>query len=132
MGLETVDLRCTLACCWENRGRKAAYLDGLGIELQPFFLVGEEFLHILALVSLELDHLSHLGVVDNGAIASYHPRVSICPTAGQSSWSKLTELLLDDLEDLLLVELLGQSLNRSQSLTTIALCDQKCVSSLSR
>jgi len=83
MGLETVDL------------------DGFGIELQPFLLVGEEFLHILALVSLKLDHLSHLSVVDNGAIAS--------------------ELLLDDLEDLFLVELFGQSLNCSQSLTTIAL-----------
>jgi hypothetical protein len=47
-----------------------AYLDGLDIKLQPFLLVGEEFLHILALVSLELDHLSHLIVRDNGAIAS--------------------------------------------------------------
>lgn len=51
--------------------RKLAYLDGLNIKLQPFLLVGEEFLHILALVSLELDHLSHLIVRDNGAIASW-------------------------------------------------------------
>lgn len=33
-----------------------------------------------------------------------------------------TELLLDDLEDLLLIELLGQSLNSGQGLTTIAFC----------
>jgi hypothetical protein len=33
-----------------------------------------------------------------------------------------TELLLDDLEDFLLVKLLGQTLNSRQSLTTIALC----------
>jgi hypothetical protein len=32
-----------------------------------------------------------------------------------------TELLLDDLQDLLLVKLLGKTLNSSQSLTTIAL-----------
>jgi hypothetical protein len=32
-----------------------------------------------------------------------------------------TELLLDDLEDLLLVELLWQTLNSRQSLTTISL-----------
>ena len=31
-----------------------------------------------------------------------------------------TELLLDDLQDLLLVKLLGKTLNSSQSLTTIA------------
>lgn len=38
---------------------------------------------------------------------------------------ELTELLLDDLEDLLLVKLLGQSLNCSQSFTTIALCGKR-------
>jgi hypothetical protein len=38
---------------------------------------------------------------------------------------QLTELLLDDLEDLLLVKLLGQSLNCSQSFTTIALCGKR-------
>ncbi len=31
-----------------------------------------------------------------------------------------TELLLDDLEDFLLIELLGESLNSGQGLTTIA------------
>ena len=33
-----------------------------------------------------------------------------------------TEFLLDDLEDLLLIELLWQTLDSRQSLTTIALC----------
>jgi hypothetical protein len=36
-----------------------------------------------------------------------------------------TELLLDDLKNLLLVELLGQTLNSGQSLTTIALCETR-------
>lgn len=43
-------------------------LDGLGVELKTV-LAGEEFLEVLALVALELDHLAHLGIVDNGAIA---------------------------------------------------------------
>lgn len=82
---------------------EAVNLDGLGIKLQTFLLVDQEFLHILALVTLQLDHLAHLRVVDDGAIAS--------------------ELLLDHLEDLLLVKLLGESLDRSQGLAAIALLD---------
>ena len=35
-----------------------------------------------------------------------------------------TELLLDDLQDLLLIELLRKTLDGSQGLTTIALCGQ--------
>ena len=34
----------------------------------------------------------------------------------------LTELLLDHLKDLLLIKLLGETLDRGQGLTTIALC----------
>jgi len=83
MGLETMDL------------------DGLWIKLQTLFLVREELLNILALIALKLDHLAHLSIDDNGAIAS--------------------ELLLDDLEDLLLIEFLGETLDSCQSLTTIAL-----------
>jgi len=83
MGLETMDL------------------DGLGIKLEAFLLVGEELLNILALISLELNHLSHFSINDNSAIAS--------------------KLLLDDLEDLLLIKFLGKALDSSQSLTTIAL-----------
>jgi len=83
MGLETMDL------------------DGLGIKFQALLLVGEKLLNILALISLELNHLSHLSIDDDGAIAS--------------------KFLLDDLEDLLLIELLGKALDSRQSLTTIAL-----------
>jgi hypothetical protein len=36
-----------------------------------------------------------------------------------------TKLLLDDLEDFLLVKLLGKTLNSGQSLTTIALCNKR-------
>jgi len=46
--------------------------DGLGIKLETFLLVGQELLNILTLISLELDHISHLGVIDDGAIASWN------------------------------------------------------------
>lgn len=78
-------------------------LDGLGVELQSFLLVDQEFLDIFALITLKLDHFTHLTVIDNGAIAS--------------------EFFLDDFENLLLIELLGKTLDSSQSLTTIALLD---------
>jgi hypothetical protein len=76
-------------------------LDGLAIKPQALFLVRHEILHIFALISLQLDHLSHLGIGDDGAIAG--------------------ELLLDHFEDLLLVEFLGQALDRGQGFATIAL-----------
>jgi hypothetical protein len=80
------------------------YLYSLCIELEAI-LGDEKLLNILALISLQLNHLAHLTVVDDRAIAS--------------------ELLLDDFEDLLLVELLGQALDCGQSLATIALCDRR-------
>lgn len=43
-------------------------LDSLGVKLKTV-LAGEEFLEILALVALELNHLAHLSIVDDGAIA---------------------------------------------------------------
>jgi hypothetical protein len=49
---------------------RTTYLDGLGIKFQAFLLVGEELLNILALISLELNHLPHFSVDDDGAIAS--------------------------------------------------------------
>lgn len=49
----------------------SSYLDGLQVELQALILVDEELLNILALVPLELDHLSHLRVVDDRSIAGY-------------------------------------------------------------
>lgn len=47
-----------------------AYLDGLGIQLQPLFLVREEILNILTLIALKLDYLAHLRINNDGAIAS--------------------------------------------------------------
>jgi hypothetical protein len=67
------------------------HLDGLCIKTQSFLLVGKEVLNVFALVALELDYLAHLCVGDDGAIAG--------------------KLLLDHLEDLLLVEFFGQSLD---------------------
>jgi hypothetical protein len=65
---------------------EAVNLDGLAIKAEAFLLVGQEVHYILALIALQLDHLSHLTVCDDGAIAS--------------------KLLLDDFENLLLVKLL--------------------------
>ena len=88
-------------CRFYATALEAVDLDGLGIQLEPLLLVDEELLHVLALVALQLDHLAHLRVVDNGAIAR--------------------KFLLDHLEDLLLVELFRQALDRRQGLATIAL-----------
>lgn len=85
-----------------QRRLEAVNLDSLAIKAEALFLIGQEVLHIFALVALELDHLSHLRVCDDGAIAG--------------------KLLLNDLEDLLLVEFLGQTLDRRQGFATIALC----------
>jgi hypothetical protein len=81
---------------------KTVYLNGLDIKTQALLLVCQKILDVLALIALELDHLSHLGVGNDGAIAG--------------------ELLLNHFKDLLLVELLGQALDRGQGLATIALC----------
>lgn len=78
-------------------------LDGLGVEFQTLYLVDQELLNVIALITLQLDHVPHLTVIDNGAIAS--------------------ELLLDDLENLLLIKLLRKTLDGGQCLTTIALLD---------
>lgn len=58
-----------------------SYLDVLGIKLQPFFLIHQEFLDIFALIALKLNHLPHLRIIDNCAIASWAAKRS----AG-SSW----------------------------------------------
>lgn len=49
--------------------KRVSYLDGLGIEFQPI-LANQEFLDVLTLIALKLNHLTHLGVDDDGAIAS--------------------------------------------------------------
>ena len=87
---------------WRRFRLETVHLHGRGLETQTFLLVREELLHILALIALELDDLTHLSVAHDGAIAS--------------------KLLLDHLEDLLLVELLRETLDSRQGLTTVALC----------
>lgn len=47
----------------------AAHFDSLCIKLEPI-LIDQEFLDVLALISLKLNHLAHLTVVDDRAIAS--------------------------------------------------------------
>lgn len=76
-------------------------LDSLSVKTKALLLVNEELLNVLSLVSLKLNDLTHLGVVHDSAIAG--------------------ELLLDDLEDLLLVKLLGETLDGGQGLASIAL-----------
>ena len=44
-------------------------LDGLGIEVKTLFLVRQEFLNILPLITLQLNHLPHFTVMDDGSIA---------------------------------------------------------------
>lgn len=97
--------------------------DGLGIKLETFLLVGQELLNILTLISLQLNHLSHLSVIDDGAIACYKSvscfeSYKFC----RRLWKQHTELLLDHLQDLLLIELLRKTLNCGQGLATIAFC----------
>lgn len=76
-------------------------LDRLSVKTKALLLVNEELLYVLALISLKLNDLTHLGIVHDSAIAG--------------------ELLLDDLEDLLLVKLLWETLDSSQGLASIAL-----------
>jgi len=78
-------------------------LDGLGVDLEPLVLVNEKILHSIALVTLQLDHVAGLFIVDDGAVAG--------------------ELFLDDLEDLLEVKLGWDAFDRGQRLATITLLD---------
>lgn len=100
-------------------------LDGLRVELKAV-LAGKEFLEVLALVALELDHLAHLGIVDDGAIAGCVV-AKLVTGLGMSQrgvggrWLALTELLLDDGENLLATEFCRDALNSSQGLTSISL-----------
>lgn len=104
------------------------YLDVLGIELQPFFLIHQELLDIFALIALKLNHLSHLRIIDDCAIASWATEKSARPSLKITSCFaclvvlELTEFLLDNLEDFLLVKLLWKTLDSGQGLATISLC----------
>lgn len=87
--------------CWLDL--KSMDFNGFGVKFQPLLFVDQELLDIFALITLKLDHLTHLRIINDGAITS--------------------EFLLDNLEYLFLVELFGQPLNSSQGLATIALLD---------
>lgn len=55
-------------------GLETVDLDGLLVETQSIVLVGKELLNLVALITLELNHVTHafgIGVVDDGAIASW-------------------------------------------------------------
>lgn len=78
------------------------HLDGLSIEFEAVF-GGQKLLDILALIALELDHLAHLAICNDCAIASYGVSVNI--PSHINVVCQHTEFLLDDLKDLLLVEL---------------------------
>ena len=71
ISLEAVDLhRNTVSLSVNPIPGFATCLDGLGIQLQTFLLIGKEFLNIFTLVTLKLDHLAHLTINNDGAIAS--------------------------------------------------------------
>lgn len=105
-------------------------LNGLGVELKTV-LAGKELLEILALVALELDHLAHLSIVDDGAIAGCSVARLVTGLGMSQRWMwvggrvvawALTKLLLDDCKNLLPAELCRDALNSGQGLTSISLC----------
>jgi hypothetical protein len=46
-------------------------LDSLGVETKTLLLIHEKFLNVLSLVSLELNDLTHFGIVHDSTIAGY-------------------------------------------------------------
>jgi hypothetical protein len=107
-----------LEVVFSEAGKEQTYFNGGTFQTKTIFGC-QELLYIFALITLKLNHLTHLRTVDDGAIAGFGDLVSKGRDGGEMS--KHTELLLDDLEDLLLVEFLGYSLNSCQGLTTISL-----------
>lgn len=93
---------CVLRC-----GLEAVHFDLSVCETQTSLSVGQEVVNILTLITLELNDLAHNLVFHDCAIAS--------------------KLLLDDLQDLGLVKLLWNSLDRGQSLATVAFCPSESV-----
>jgi len=80
---------------------EAMDLNGLGIDFQSLFLVYKKFLHSISLITLKLNHVAGLFIVDDGSVAG--------------------KLLFDNLENLLQIELGWNSFDCSQGLATIAL-----------
>ena len=71
VSLEPMDLRTLDFWINPNETRQETNLDGLRVEFQTLYLVDQELLNVIALITLQLDHVPHLTVIDNGAIASY-------------------------------------------------------------
>jgi hypothetical protein len=64
-----MDLKDNMSEAVTSCRTKDTYFDG--VDLQTKSIVGgQEFLYIFALITLKLNHLAHLSIVDNGAIAS--------------------------------------------------------------
>jgi len=104
---------------------RVAYLDGFLIESKARILVGEELLDLKTLIALELDHLSHtlgFGVANDGAIASYQMVSHELAIMKKDGHQQRTEVLLDDLENLLMVKLARDALDSGQGLASITLC----------
>lgn len=83
---------------------EAVDLDSLLIEAKTLFLVSQEFLDLVSLIALQLDHLAHslgLGSRNDRSIAG--------------------EFLLDDLKDFLVVKLGRNTLDCGQGLASISL-----------
>lgn len=68
--LETMDLRRGLAWAIRTRDGWKTHLDSLCVEFEAIF-GDQELLNIFALITLKLNHLAHLTVRDDCAIASY-------------------------------------------------------------
>lgn len=66
--LETMDLQENVSQLRRSLYDRMTYLDRLLIKFKAIFC-DQELLHVLALIALKLDHLAHLTIGDNGAIA---------------------------------------------------------------
>lgn len=97
--------------------------DVIGVETETGLLVNEEIHDLLALVTLELDHLASLLIIDLVAIASYRERSE--SVGGRQTWgweSRHTEFLPEEGQNLAGVELSRKTSDSGQRLATIALC----------
>lgn len=102
--MRTLALKVKVVRVARHIGRlETVHLHGFARDGETGLLVSQEGADVVALVALKLDDIADLFVVHDGAIAS--------------------ELLLDDLEDLLQVEFARDAGHGSQCLTTITLLD---------
>ena len=91
-----------------------------------FIFVGEEVHHFGAMVALKLDHLAHVLVLNDGAIASCcvtrrQPTRSMPQNCREGEGEEPTIFFLERLEKSLGVVASRQALNSRQRLATVAL-----------